>query len=210
MRCFKSRRCVECGETYTPTGPLDRWCSLLCRLLRSCDRFGGADACWPWRLSVDHNGYGYISKPPSPGRSRLAHRLLFEETQGVRLDRKISVLHSCDNPVCVNPRHLSKGTHLDNVRQMVARGRQNFANMAKGTAHHRATISDKTVLAIFNSPLSLDKVAGRFGVTRTIVHNIRYGRSWTHITGLARRPTARGRNMTRGLGVYCGMLGFGA
>lgn len=40
-------------------------------------------------------------------------------------------MHSCDNPPCVNPAHLSVGTCADNLRDCAAKGR-NPGNRTKG------------------------------------------------------------------------------
>lgn len=44
-------------------------------------------------------------------------------------------MHSCDNPCCVNPDHLSIGTHNDNVQDMVTKDRQ------RGTALHGGVLN---------------------------------------------------------------------
>jgi len=42
------------------------------------------------------------------------------------------VLHKCDNPNCVNPSHLVLGTQKENIGDMVAKGRGNWA---RGNSH---------------------------------------------------------------------------
>ena len=55
------------------------------------------------------------------------------------------VMHSCDNPRCVNPEHLSLGTQKDNMADMRRKGRA--ANQA-GAANGNAKLSDEDVQMI--------------------------------------------------------------
>lgn len=77
------------------------------------------DSCWEWQRSCDGFGYGQLSVH---GRHMRAHTFSFELTHGP-VQKGLCIMHSCDNPKCVNPSHLSLGTQRDNLRDMAAKGR---------------------------------------------------------------------------------------
>jgi hypothetical protein len=77
------------------------------------------DSCWPWRAGVNKE-YGEFNF--GNNWMRQAHRVAWELTHGPIPDG-LCVLHKCDVPLCVNPDHLFLGTKLDNVRDMIAKGR---------------------------------------------------------------------------------------
>ena len=79
------------------------------------------EACWLWTGVKDGNGYGMI-QDTSAGRALRAHRVSFEMAYGPIPEGKI-ILHECDNPPCVNPKHLRCGTKRDNALDAVAKGR---------------------------------------------------------------------------------------
>jgi hypothetical protein len=84
--------------------------------------------CLIWQSPPRKDGYGQIwGDPPKTGSARArnlgAHRAAYEVWVGP-IPKGMLVLHSCDNRLCINPKHLSLGTHADNMAQMVARGRQ--------------------------------------------------------------------------------------
>ena len=74
--------------------------------------------CWEWTgARAGELGYGCLG-----GKGPRAHRLSWEIHNGPIPDG-LWVLHKCDNPPCVNPRHLFLGTRTDNIRDMFAKGR---------------------------------------------------------------------------------------
>ncbi len=78
--------------------------------------------CWIWTGATKKSKavrYGNFSVS---GRTISAHRASYAIAHGGCADPR-QVLHSCDNPLCVNPAHLSLGTNHDNVSDMVSKGR---------------------------------------------------------------------------------------
>lgn len=80
---------------------------------------GSADECWPWQRGVNQSGYGQIS---IEGKQLGAHRVSYELHYGP-IPTGLHILHTCDNPACVNPAHLCTGTHGDNVQDAIVKGR---------------------------------------------------------------------------------------
>ncbi len=77
------------------------------------------DKCWDWQANLSNNRYGSFSiKGQSFKANRVAYFISYNQDP-----KELSVMHSCDNAKCCNPKHLSLGTHLENMQDMAAKGR---------------------------------------------------------------------------------------
>jgi len=76
------------------------------------------NGCWEFSIQ-DRDGYGLFQLN---GKQWRAHRFMMHITEGLSVDKPI-VMHTCDNPACVNPNHLVNGTNQDNMTDKVLKGR---------------------------------------------------------------------------------------
>lgn len=134
--------------------------------------------CWLWTgVLTAPNCYGRFTLN---GAKRLAHHIAYELFKG-NIPTSLLVLHSCDVRCCVNPAHLSLGTHSDNTRQAVARGRQ---YIPCGTNHHLNKLTEVQVREIraLRGVRPQRKLAAEFGVRQSTIKSIQLRHIWQHLT----------------------------
>jgi hypothetical protein len=135
-------------------------------------RKDSASGCWPWQGHRSKQGYGMFCLA---GRTVRAHRYSFFLNNG-RIPPGLFVLHSCDNPVCVNPSHLRIGTARENSMDIAKRRRQPY-----GEKHHLARLTEADVRSVRQSSASSVALGKQFGVSSRAILNIRHGRTWKSV-----------------------------
>ena len=106
---------------------------------------------------LNKEGYG-IYQPRINGvkTHMLMHRESYAYYNNDVLTSDDIICHRCDNPACINPKHLFKGTHNDNVQDKVNKGRQ-----AKGNTHGKyidGRASDNIKYSNYYANRSLSKI----------------------------------------------------
>jgi len=129
------------------------------------------NGCWNWHSSKSAAGYGRFMLN---GKAKIASRVAYELYCGP-IPEGACVLHSCDNPACVNPSHLRCGNHKENMDDRASRGRSRGGRLGGKPLGKRLTSEEK---AEIRRLCSLGKytdaeIADRFGTSRSTVWSIR-------------------------------------
>lgn len=128
--------------------------------------------CVLWPFACDRCGYGVTSLDR---KTMKAHRVSYMCHVG-RIPDGMLVLHACDTPACVNPRHLHVGTHQQNMREREERGRAPL-----GTAYRHAILNPEIVRAIRSGQKSACQWARELGCALPTISAARDRFSWKHV-----------------------------
>lgn len=152
---------------------------------------GEPGECFEWPGECDRNGYGQVRVAADPprkmGARSMTHILAYEYFVGPVPDG-LELLHSCDNPPCWNPDHLTADTHAANMRQVAERARS-----PRGEGHYAAKFTTAQILEIrqlcdasrrANGRVRdgiYDELAVQFNSTRESIRCIARGLNWRHV-----------------------------
>jgi len=135
------------------------------------------DGCWVWKLGKDKDGYGIFRGMIGTTTFKRAHRYSYALHTGDLLVGS-HVLHSCDNPRCVNPEHLSSGTNADNMRDKVQKGRQ---KAPVGEKHGHAILTERQARRILKDPRPYVEIASEYNVAPSTIGSLKQRVSWKNI-----------------------------
>lgn len=139
-----------------------------------------ASGCWEWIGPLSRDGYGAMVVHYQGKKIYRPHRLCWMICFGA-IPEELRVCHTCDNPKCINPRHLWLGTMKENTWDSVLKGR---ANRARGESSGVAKLSAAQVIEmrkLRRDGNTFEFIGKAFGVTKTNARFVCAGRTWRHL-----------------------------
>lgn len=140
------------------------------------------DDCWDWNAYCLPSGYGLFQISNRKGvKHWLAHRFSYTVyVDDTPLSEEDIICHKCDNPSCVNPNHLFKGTTQDNVNDKIDKGRD-----VRGENVHCSKLNAQDVIDIrrlvADGNIKKQDIAKMFNISPSGVTNIYKRKIWKHV-----------------------------
>lgn len=143
--------------------------------------------CWKWLGSINKNsranhGLGYAKFHMEPKHSRLnAHRISYILTKKRAIPAGMFACHSCDNPACVNPKHIWIGTNRDNQMDASKKGRsaKPFGELQANSKLNKSQVLKMREMA--NKGICQRRISEKFGISFQHVNKIIHRMRWAHI-----------------------------
>lgn len=131
------------------------------------------EGCWLWTGARTPKGYGSCTVN---GRRMTPHRLAYQAAFGP-VPPGSHILHRCDNPACVRPDHLFRGTNADNIADKVAKGRQLHGEQI---ACHKLTVAQVREIRrrYAEGAIGYRRLAREFGVSKGAILCVVRRKNW--------------------------------
>ncbi len=139
------------------------------------------NGCMNFLGCTDHHGYGSCR---FKGVKWKSHRLAYTLAKG-EIPKGLSILHACDNRLCINPDHLSPGTVAENNAECRERGRFNGGLLThREICYSRRILKSEQVIAIRRSRalgVNRKKLANEFCVSLDTIDRVVKGKTYQNI-----------------------------
>lgn len=130
---------------------------------------------------ADGDGYTRIRYQ---GKHERLFRVIYMLKYGP-IPKGMLIRHTCDHPYCCNINHLLIGTHKDNVRDMIERGRVDHRKSAikiRGNKNPSSKLTEEQVKEIYRSKLSNRALSKIYHVSDTNIGYIKNKKQWEWLT----------------------------
>lgn len=150
--------------------PLGHRVPLDARIARHTKR--APTGCLEWTSYKPPHGYPMLN---IDGSMRRASRVIWTAAHGPIPDGLL-VMHTCDNPACVEITHLKLGTHKDNTQDMLAKGR-----CAEGERAGAAKLTRAAVTDIKASGCPTAELSTKYSISKSQIRRIKNGDYWRNV-----------------------------
>lgn len=201
LGCGWDSECQWCGKIFRAFSKKTTVCSTDCRFMFYSKK-RKAGECWEWAGPTNLQGYSSLSLNDESRSGRKSvisgHRYSYIKHKG-EIPKGLLVMHSCDNPCCVNPDHLSVGTWADNNRDRSLKNRsgsrvfsddekRRYSKMFGGENNPNALLTMDQAREIRSLPMrggngrgsghTVKEVANMYGVSASTIKSILSGSSY--------------------------------